>query len=372
MKLHRSVIDSSEGLDDLRDEWQRLLLAVPTATPFHSWAWCRAFWRHLAPPGCQLQIFIVRDNSGELRGVAPMFIRPGSILRPSLLRSLATEVGDYGGFLVSPTESDPVSGELWRCIDEHSPRWQSAEISKLSLETPKCPSLTLRWRRAESEPCYSFELPNDPDAYMRQLGRKARENLRRRRRRLEREHDAEFRSVRTVDELARILSQFIQLQKERFATKYYRGFFKDRQRGEFFGEVAAAFLEYGWLDLHILEIDGELAAAQFGIELHGCRFNYQIAMDAKYARHSPGMLLMLSSINGAIARGAHRYDLLTGGGEYKRTLQARPQMRYDLTWTRKPLVTFLRRRASLARNRLESVTWLRRLVFTGLQWRRSD
>lgn len=367
MTLRPIVVDNDEGFDSLRDQWERLVLATPSATPFHSWAWCRAYWRNLAPSGSQLRIFLVRDEDGDLRGLAPMFIQPGSALRPSLLTSLGTQVGDYGGFLMAEEESTDPFDVLWRCILQQDPLWDSIEIAKLRAEIPNRPDIRRGWRTNENEPCYCVSLPDSSNEYMQQLGRKTRENLRRRQRRLERNHKLRFWSVRTRDELEPILEQFVHLQRARFASRYYFGFFKNQDRVRFLRNVATQFLDDGWLDLHCLEIDGELAAVQFGTELHGSRLNFQIAMDMKFARHSPGMLLMLSSIKGAIARGIHEYDLLSGTAGYKKALLAQPRYTTSLTWTRRPFATNLQRNISRLRERMESVYWIRRLTFNWLK-----
>ena len=40
------VLDDEGALDRLADDWRALFDAAPTATPFQSWEWARAWWSH--------------------------------------------------------------------------------------------------------------------------------------------------------------------------------------------------------------------------------------------------------------------------------------------------------------------------------------
>jgi ubiquinone/menaquinone biosynthesis C-methylase UbiE/uncharacterized protein YbaR (Trm112 family) len=68
-----------------------------------------------------------------------------------------------------------------------------------------------------------------------------------------------------------VLELFVKMQKARFAEKCYFGFFKNPSRVAFFRDVARNFLDDGFLNFNCLEIHGELAAAQFALELLGTR-----------------------------------------------------------------------------------------------------
>lgn len=111
MTFRAVVIEDNDGFDNLRDQWHRLLLANQSATPFHSWVRCRAYWQHLAPPRSQLQLFIVRDGRGDLCGVAPMFIRPGSMFRASVKETKRTLKAD-GSAVFTAYNFSP----LWRFL----------------------------------------------------------------------------------------------------------------------------------------------------------------------------------------------------------------------------------------------------------------
>ncbi len=368
MSLKLETIRDSAEFDVLESGWNDLVLRAPNATPFHTWQWCRAVWRHLVPENAELELRVLRDNNGLLRGIAPMYVEPGTVLRPAVLRSLGTAVGDYGGFLIDshdPGDHDPavIESVLWDSINKRDKRWDTVELTSLSQRLPESLEHYQEWQLAESDPAYGVDLPADMDEYMRSLDRKTRENLRRRRKRAHKQCQVSYWSVSDRDELDDILGQFIDLQRQRFAARHHFGFFKNRSREAFFREVAHALLNRGWLDLHCMTMDGVLASAQFGMELNRWRFNYQIAMDERFSRHGPGMLLMYSSVEGAISRGIRRYDLLTGGGGYKHTLNAQESPRYDFTWTRRPIATKFQDWRDRKREQLEGIDWLRRIAY---------
>ena len=78
-----SVLTDEPAIDTLADEWRGLDARLSPRTPFTSPEWCRAWWRHFRRSGMRatdrLRIYVIRDASGALVCVAPMFVtsRPG-------------------------------------------------------------------------------------------------------------------------------------------------------------------------------------------------------------------------------------------------------------------------------------------------------
>jgi CelD/BcsL family acetyltransferase involved in cellulose biosynthesis len=198
---------------------------------------------------------------------------------------------------------------------------------------------------------------------MASLNSKFRANVRRRKKRLMADHSVTFKSVECKDELHRVVDGFIRHQKTRFAEQYKYGFFKNQDREIFFREASEKFLEKGWLDLHYMTIDDNFGAAQFSLQFNAVRYNYQIVMDPAYRVHSPGTLLMMSSIEASIDQGIKIYDLLSGEMDYKHHLKAEPVARYCWHWTRRPITTWANRKFGEIREDLESKIWLRRWAF---------
>jgi CelD/BcsL family acetyltransferase involved in cellulose biosynthesis len=356
-------------LQMINEELGRLEAANPEHTPFQSIEWGALFWKWLAPDDWRLYVFLVRDREGILRGAAPMCVVPDAFLRPATLKNLASVLGDYGDILVDPDYADAVCRALIPCFIDPQSSWSALEITNLPRSSPlvkaverdkaRLPRCELR----EETPTHRILLPENFGAFMAKLGRKFRENVQRRKRRLMADHNVTFRSVESTNELNRVVNGFIFHQKARFARQYKYGFFKDERREQFFREASEQFLKSGWLDLHYLTIDNNFGAAQFGLQLNDVRYNFQIAMNSEYRIHSPGTLVMLSSIERSIDQGIKVYDLLGGDMDYKLSFNTEAYPRRNFYWTKRPVISWANRRCTEIRKELESKIWLRRLVF---------
>ncbi|WP_030207088.1 GNAT family N-acetyltransferase [Streptomyces sp. NRRL S-87] len=93
----------------LEEQWNRLLRACPTATPFQSHAWLHSWWLSYGKEG-RLRILLVR-RGGELVGAAPLMLvhRPLPLLVP-----LGGEITDYCDVLVAAEHADAVVPALAR------------------------------------------------------------------------------------------------------------------------------------------------------------------------------------------------------------------------------------------------------------------
>src|SRR5215212_3588136 len=86
------------GVEELAPEWDRLFEADPTATPFVSSGWARAWLEHW-DPSAQPWIVTIRDGE-DLVGLAPLVLRRRGALRA--LEVLGKEPGDYWAPLARP------------------------------------------------------------------------------------------------------------------------------------------------------------------------------------------------------------------------------------------------------------------------------
>jgi CelD/BcsL family acetyltransferase involved in cellulose biosynthesis len=86
----------------------------------------------------------------------------------------------------------------------------------------------------------------------------------------------------------------------------------------FFGDLIPALAARGWLDLHLLRIDGQARAFELGMDFGGRVFSYTGAFDRACGHLSTGSVLTAEVIAGACRRGRIEYDFLRGAEGYKR------------------------------------------------------
>jgi CelD/BcsL family acetyltransferase involved in cellulose biosynthesis len=162
-------------------------------------------------------------------------------------------------------------------------------------------------------------LPSSWEDYESSLESKQRHELRRKRRRLAREHpDAEVRSA-TEETLEADLKTFVEMHR---GAEGMKGHFMRPDIATFFERMAHVFMPLGWLRLDLLEIGGIAVAATFGFQLERTFYLYNSAYEPEARRLSPGLVLVSELVKRAIDEGREQFDFLRGPERYKYQLGA--------------------------------------------------
>jgi CelD/BcsL family acetyltransferase involved in cellulose biosynthesis len=177
------------------------------------------------------------------------------------------------------------------------------------------------FRLDQEETTAVLPLPTEWDNYVEHLDKKERHELRRKRRRLGRDHpDATFRTA-TPETLKEDLESFIEMHKQ---AEGHKGRFMGPHIVEFFHRIADCFMPPGWLHLDLLEVAGKPVAATFSFQLDNVFYLYNSAYEPAVARLSPGYILVSRLIEDAIEGGVKQFDFLRGPERYKYQFGARP------------------------------------------------
>jgi CelD/BcsL family acetyltransferase involved in cellulose biosynthesis len=142
-------------------------------------------------------------------------------------------------------------------------------------------------------------------------------------RKLRREHETRFERVAAPAQLPGALEHLFRLHSLRWEAAGERGIFATQAIRALHREVALRLLELGWLELWLLRIDGEVAAAQYNFRLADVVYFYASGyVPGRYDRYAAGRTLMAHTIRTAIEEGVRAYDFLRGDHAYKRRFGA--------------------------------------------------
>ncbi len=167
-----------------------------------------------------------------------------------------------------------------------------------------------------------LDLPETFEAYEATLSSKHRHEMRRKRRRLERDAGP-FRLVHTTPEtLQPNLDRFIELHK---ASEGPKGKFMVPGMEQFFRDLAGDLVDPGPFRLVFIEVLGELMAGAVFFRSKDAVYLYNSAFDHAHRELAPGMVLIAELIRSSIEEGLSRFDLLKGDLEYKYRFGARPR-----------------------------------------------
>lgn len=302
-----------ESLTDVAGAWALLWESDPSSTLFHHPQFARA-WIPASDPSARPALIEVSDGT-DLVGLAPVSVGPDGVLR----FFLDPEVTDYLGPISRPELRDVVAECAFEAMAT-IPGWTEADFAGLDADSGWVEALARAAKAAglevQEEPmdvAPRVGLLGDFEAYLAGLNSKLRHEIRRKERRLAREHEYAIRlsDVATLDD---DLEAFFRMHR---ASDGPKGHFMHEGAASLFTRIASAFLRHGWLRLAWLESAGVPLAAVFSFSARGTWSVYNSAYDHRHRELAPGMVLMAETMRLAAEEGCHTFDFLRGSEPYK-------------------------------------------------------
>jgi CelD/BcsL family acetyltransferase involved in cellulose biosynthesis len=316
MTLHVRV-DCDEGCFEL-PQWRELLARDPNRHVFSTPEWNRVWWEEF---GSNKDLFLLTMARAEdVVAVVPLYRKTEGDRK--ILRFMGgIDLTDYLGPICSEADREEVADALLEWLMTTDVEWNEFDAHNMPVPFGFAEFLVDRadWRGLDfsleqEETSAVLLLPESWEAYLERLKSKDRHELKRKRRRIEREHpDAMIR--RTTDEtLEADLKLFVEMHR---GTEGLKGHFMRPEIATFFERVARAFAPIGWLRMDFLEIGDRAIASSFGFELDDRFYLYNSAYEPDFGRLSPGFVLVSELVKGTIASNLRVFDFLRGPERYK-------------------------------------------------------
>lgn len=319
--MRTELIQGCDVFSRLATEWDDLVDCSMTATPFQSLGYQQAWWSNLGPG--DLHTITVRDDGGQLAAIGCFYLLDGQ-----LYFNGCTEETDYLDLIAPAGRADL----LWDCVFDvleggDFPDWQGLDLCNIPAVSPSRHILRrqaekrgYRFQSAVQEVCPVITLPDTFDAYLMDLDKKQRHEIRRKRRRAS-AAQAELVTIGPEDNLARAVEEFLDLLQKSLPEKAE---WLTEGRRAVFHEVARAAMDAGTLQLMFLTHRGARAAALFNFDYKNRIWVYNSGFDvAEFGYLSPGVVLTAGAIEQAINDGRSAFDFLRGDESYKYHFGAR-------------------------------------------------
>ncbi len=295
----------STGLfDGSGEEWDAFVVRQPGYTHFHRYGWKRIMERVF---GHETKYLAVRDGD-SLAAVLPL-VRVRSRLFGHYLVSMPFL--NYGG----PLGTNDGVATVVRAASDEAGR-SKARLLELRCRVPMPVDLAVSHRKIT----VMLDLPDDPDALLKQLGSKLRSQVRR--------PSKEGVTVRFgPDQVEPFYEVFSRHMRDLGTPSLPRRFFQ---------AIASAFPEDAWFGCAWL--DAEPVACGAGFQW-GDEFEMTWASSlARFNRLAPNMLLYWSFMERAIAAGIRRFNFGrctpdSGTHRFKRQWGSRDEPLYWYQWT---------------------------------------
>lgn len=268
-----------------------------------------------------------RPGAGRAQARAGQAAQAAPLAVPALGERVVRLIGgvavtDYLDIIAPPAHQEAA----WRAILDywaaHAAEWDAIDLRSLPADSPSRRIVARlaaergwnSWSEIE-ETCPALALPPDWETYLARLGKKDRHELRRKLRKAENAPVAiSWRLVKQPAALPAAVETFIALHQRSSADK---ADFMDSQMEAFFHSLPAVLGESGWLEVALLEVGGEPAAAYLSFDYHGRLYLYNSGYDPRFGEWSTGVVLLAERIQAAIGVGLPCFDFLRGDERYK-------------------------------------------------------
>jgi len=328
------LVQDFQEFSALRAEWNDLLSRSSADTIFLTWEWLYSWWKCYAGTDDALHILVVRDSTGVLVGILPLYrrLQPWFPLkRIKILRLIGDGSWDsdyLDAILVQGCELQILSS-VWQWLQSQRSSWNLLQLSGIprTSATSKWLKDTLENKRAvfssEDIPCLVTDLPESWDEYVASLKPRFRTKVRSTLREISTRYNIGFTTLQSEAELQAGLETLYRLHEQRWESKGADGVFHNPAKRRFYECFSRLFLAQGWLAFDFLHLNGKPVACQMCFRYRGTQFLLQEGFDPQFAPESVGIALRAMVFKKAIEDGIRHYDFLAGLGRHKTQWQAR-------------------------------------------------
>jgi CelD/BcsL family acetyltransferase involved in cellulose biosynthesis len=315
-----SIHEGLSGLLDLRDEWLALHAG---ASLFARFEWHLAAATHLIPPGAALSVCRIRDEGGTVAAVVPAVHGPVKV-RPflsheALSLGLSSELAQGDFPMRGDADPEAVGAALLGALRSSARPWKLVCWSRVAAS-----GNAARVAGAMHDPrvvmtsasvCNWFDTTPRASVFFDQLPKNMRTNLRRYGKRLAQMGKVQVRSAREENDVTRFFEDFLAVE-----GSGWKGIAGQRSSVALRPQVRAfyeALLGQGSADFEadiaILYVSSRPVAVQLLLRAGRCQHVYKIGYDERFARYSPGQLLLGAVLERACeSQLIDRVSLVTG------------------------------------------------------------
>jgi CelD/BcsL family acetyltransferase involved in cellulose biosynthesis len=304
-------------VSELFAAWAALHTASPSATPFMSAGWARAWWPHFAPRA-QPFVLVVRQGD-EVVGLAPLVLRRRGGFR--ILEPAGMEPGDYWDVLAAPEHRAAVAAAVAEALLEHRDEWDAWILRCAPPDSPIEDALDAAGLRSLVRPRIqspSLQLPDTFDAYLDALPASHRQNLRRHLRRLD-GGEVTLREVSDPAELPAAVERWALLRGHQWeaAGRTINPEHMTPRFAAFLRAVVRELVPLGMAHLWEFERDSQVVGSYVNFA-DARRFHWYLGgFDPQVAPLGLGKIAIGHGIRRSIEAGRLEYDFGRGAEPYK-------------------------------------------------------
>lgn len=318
VELRVRLIEQRAQLPLSAEQWNGLVADSETNTLFQTFEWFDAWWQTF---GEAHQLFFLAVYRGDtIVGFAAfMLVRVGPGMRR--LEFVGTGNADYQDIIAAPADKAEVVGAICAFLRKSAGRWHRAWLCNIPSQSSTRQLLEHAARNAAlfltdetRVPCPAMQIAGRETAVKELLGKYS---LRRPLNWFSKRGTVRFRHLCALEQIEAAMPSFFDQHVRRWQAVGKGSLFTDARQRSFYTALARAVHPRGWLQFSVVDLDDQPIAFHFGFAYAQRVTWYKPSFEARYAEHSPGLLLIRHLVEDALLRGRTEIDFTVGDEPFK-------------------------------------------------------
>jgi len=317
---------TEDALHALESEW-RTLEPQMLAVPFTSYDWNVAWWKHMRSERKAVTdtmfVLAFRDESNQLRGVAPMMVTYRPAVGPLRLGHLQffgadQNITEMRGIAAPVSDSALLYGEMFSCIYEQK-QWDFMKVTGMPAATLVKEGVEKRFPTTQwTRELFNFYLVLKPtwEEFKTGLSRNIKESLRKCTNAPKRDGlNFEFTVAQAQSEVRAALEDFFRLHAVRSQltdTIAHPNVFAESNAREFLIDVCERYAARNALRIFQLRNEGKVIATRIGLVSGDSVYFYYSGYDTEFSKYSVMTTVVAEAIKHCIEAGFKTVNLSTG------------------------------------------------------------
>lgn len=313
------------ALVDHRAEWDALVAASPDGSFFETYewltTWAECFWAPRKPA-----FMFVRDGS-RLVGFAPFLADDAGdawcrrsltlpfhshVPRANVVAAEGMRAEVLDAVIASVASTRGSAPLVFPQMDSASPVWTAVESAarRQGRVITQWDDLTVPFIR----------LDGDFDAYLQSRSSHVRQEMRRKRRKLEKSARVEYAVTSTPRECGTAINDIFAVEVKSWKQQEGTSFATEPGVSAFYTTLARLAAERGWLRLYVMYMDGAPVAHIYGVVFRNEYLALKTSYDQSVRDLSPGSVLFEFAVRDACENGLAAFDMLGMEARWKNDL----------------------------------------------------
>ena len=290
-----ALLDDWAAVEKLEPEWNRLLHQSSVDSIFLTWEWVRCWADVMGRSNIRPLVICVRDERGDLVGIAPFYIatlRLGHVLPYRVLRIMGDYPtgADYPDLILRRNGDEAITAAIVKALKSRR-GWDLIWMPGMAGWTGSFDRIVAASGasgllcRSRSIAFAVVPLPPVKEAYVRSLSKNKRQQLRAETKRVLERPGVEISRCDADADVPAFLEALFDLHSRRWEEKGDTGTFNSRpQEVDFYRKFVPVALRNGWLRLYAFRDGGEIKAIQIGYVYRNVFHQLQEGFDPSYVK----------------------------------------------------------------------------------------